>query len=750
MPSPTLWSRLRETRLVQALAVYLAAGWAVIQGVSLVSSAFGWPAWVMRGSIALMAAGLVVTMVLVWAHSRGRLAEGEAPPRSRPLLAGAAAVSLVIVGAALWFVVRDRGRSLGPDEALAGAAPGIAILPFSVNDAELARWREGMVDLLATNLDGAAGLRSIDSRTVLARWRERVGEGGTPDLATSLEVAELAGGRYALVGSVVSSGSNMRVLADVYDIRGGNQLGREMVEGSPDSIFSLVDRLSIAVLGRILSEQGGELPAVDLASITTTSVTALKAFLDAEALARRSDFERAIPAYESALAADSTFALADFRYAFALGWVEGLDSERSLQSLSRASRHADRLPERDRESLETALAYYGRQPDATKLARALSQKYPDDAGAWFMLGDILFHLPYQSLAGREDIELPFRRAIALDRTYTPAYIHLLDLAFQWADSVRLAELLPRYDELAAGSAYDERYGITYRLAFGAPDERRTTLAALDTLPVQDLGRIALLLQNPRFVHLQGGMLQRGVEKGAPAHFAQGIVWSAVQRGHIRQALAALESPDVQLGTRIQILAFFMENGIAVPEETVERLLTTSEDSTPGPGPAVFFSAMRALDGRRFDEYRAIEAQIEGAVHGLRAAGDSAQAKNIETALRGLRGRAAMARGETEEARAILETLFRETGFPPASQWLARLEIEAGNDAEAALYMTSWGPNAWAGRTLGPMYEELGERDKALEAYGWVVLAWGDADPELTPSVAAARQSIARLRGLQRG
>jgi len=39
----------------------------------------------MRGSIAFMAAGLVVTMVLVWVHSRGQVAEGEAPPRSAPV-----------------------------------------------------------------------------------------------------------------------------------------------------------------------------------------------------------------------------------------------------------------------------------------------------------------------------------------------------------------------------------------------------------------------------------------------------------------------------------------------------------------------------------------------------------------------------------------------------------------------------------------------------------------------------------------
>src|SRR5688572_19836577 len=385
MPSPTAWSRLRQTRLVQALVVYLAAAWVAAQAVSLFSDAFAWPDWVTRGTIVVLAAGLVATLVLVGARSRAEAraaaAEGEAPPRSRPLLAGAVAISLVIVGAALWFVVRDRGRSTGPDEALANVAPGIAILPFDVNDPELERWREGLVDLLARNLDGAGGLRAIDSRTVRARWRERVEENESPDLTTSLEIARASGGRYALVGSVVSSGTNMRVLADVYDLANERSLGQEQVEGAPDSIFGLVDRLSIAVLGRILEKEAGEVPAVHLASITTTSIPALKAFLDAEALSRRSDFEAAIPAYERAVAADTTFALAGYRLAQAIGWTEGLDSQRSHAAIERAGRFAARLPDRERESLETALAFFDRKPDATTRAQALTGKYPDDPSA---------------------------------------------------------------------------------------------------------------------------------------------------------------------------------------------------------------------------------------------------------------------------------------------------------------------------------------------------------------------------------
>ena len=105
-----------------------------------------------------------------------------------------------------------------------------------------------MVDLLSTNLDGVGGLRAIDSRTVLARWREAAG-GDDPDLETALEVGRKAGARYALLGSVVSIGCGVRLCAPTCTTsREAAKLGSGTVEGAPDSVLILVDRLSIEIL----------------------------------------------------------------------------------------------------------------------------------------------------------------------------------------------------------------------------------------------------------------------------------------------------------------------------------------------------------------------------------------------------------------------------------------------------------------------------------------------------------------------
>jgi hypothetical protein len=50
---------------------------------------------------------------------------------------------------------------------------------------------------------------------------------------------------------------------------------------------------------------------------------------------------------------------------------------------------------------------------------------------------------------------------------------------------------------------------------------------------------------------------------------------------------------------------------------------------------------------------------------------------------------------------------------------------------------------------GRVGERIGERDRATRAYAWVVGMWRNADPELQPYVAEAREGLARLTGERR-
>jgi hypothetical protein len=47
---------------------------------------------------------------------------------------------------------------------------------------------------------------------------------------------------------------------------------------------------------------------------------------------------------------------------------------------------------------------------------------------------------------------------------------------------------------------------------------------------------------------------------------------------------------------------------------------------------------------------------------------------------------------------------------------------------------------------GRVAERLGERERAIQSYAWVVGMWRNADPELQPYVREAREGLERLTG----
>ncbi len=89
-------------------------------------------------------------------------------PRPAAIVAGAVVMLLLLGLAGLYLRTQAGDRTFGAAPPPAGgAAPGVAVLPFAVQDGSLAHWREGLVHLVSIDLSGVPGLRSVDSRTCL-------------------------------------------------------------------------------------------------------------------------------------------------------------------------------------------------------------------------------------------------------------------------------------------------------------------------------------------------------------------------------------------------------------------------------------------------------------------------------------------------------------------------------------------------------------------------------------------------------
>jgi tetratricopeptide (TPR) repeat protein len=764
-----LISEIHRRSLWQVLLVYLGVGWAVLEAVSVFSQQYGLPPWLFTVAFLLLLAGLIVVLALalmpvagVGAVDRGGESEDVAvepesvAARHRILTWRNAAASFVVAFAlwgfvaAGWLLLSPTG--VGVEEAFGDVGPGIAVLPFDVHGEDLELWREGMVNLLSIDMNGVGGLRAIDSRTLMARWREKVPERGEADRAAALEVARITGARYALLGSAVAIGPVVRLSADLYDIDGAAAMGSVQVEGTPDSVLALVDRLAVQSLVVLLEQEDSAPPQIDLASVTTASVPALKAWLEAEALHRRGEIEAAIAAYERAVAADSTFALAFYGLYEANGWYEG-PSDRTHTALGQAMRWVDRLPAREAALVQATHArLHVSLREAEEIYLRLVRTYPDYAMAWYGLGELYFHgdewiIPVTV----EDAHRCFARAVELDPQFAPYRIHLIDLAFLIEpDSAKAARLIADYRRL---SKADRQMEIAFNLAFGDREHREGALASLDTLDLPTLFGMAMSppLIHPRFwPQFEAVWLARERREYPPNATRPLFRGGAMGRGYLSRALEYLDRPQATADDRGCLPVDALVNGFPVPPARLEEAASVlSQIDSTSPPALVYCSAfLAAAQGRWADHARAVELAWDLWRRRVDA-GDAFAMLDKANAL-AMEAYGLWLKGEPEAAVERLDEVRRYSATRNVRQVLGHVLMDLERWEEAVPYLRPY----WMmglGRTdshmnyhLARAYETTGEYAKAAKEYAFFIEAWADADPELQPWVEDARRALARL------
>ncbi|MDH3289442.1 MAG: hypothetical protein OEO20_03550 [Gemmatimonadota bacterium] len=675
----------------------------------------------------------------------------RAPTRIGAIVAGAVAITLAGAGAAYLLLA---GRGGGVDDRLSAesvAAPGVAVLPFTVRGPEMELWREGLVDLLSVNLD-APDLRAIDSRSVLARWQELVGETAEPDLETVLDVARATDARHAVIGTAVSTGRDVRLTAHIIDLRNGERVGQAHVDGPADSMIALVDGLSIELLRALL--RGRTAGGVDLAGRTTRSVAALKAFLEGERLSRQGQYEAASGGYAHAVEADSAFALAWYRLGLSRGWIDATDFGR--EELERAEALSAALPTREAALLRGALAVVRFDADWIDSARALADRYPDDAEAWFLLGELYYHQGSRRQIGYEEAERAFLRSIQLDPVSAPHYLHLVDLAFVYhADSALATERIARYRELAQGSPHSERFELSFQIAFGGEDERRTALSTLEAGNVFDLMTIGFRLRHPRFWPRREPLLLlllRVAPDATRRTAARTMFFASVyHRGWLGRALAYLDDPAVGAAIGPCDLLTVELDLRALPEsrleasldrEAIERQLSLGTLRADQRARTVMCGALYAASRGLEDDYRDLRRRLEA--FGAAAEGDTLLAQEARDRTRVADGLGAWLFGDPEAAYRTLVDFPRLLDFASADWW-GRILLESGRPEQAIPYFiglrTAPDPHLYLGRA----YELLGRDAEARQAYEYFLRWWADADRELAPMIDEARRGLARVR-----
>ncbi|HET8624125.1 MAG TPA: serine/threonine-protein kinase [Gemmatimonadales bacterium] len=429
------------------------------------------------------------------------------PRRGRWILAGGLA-ALALVTSLAWL--RSRERPVAIDRRV------VAVAPFRVSgaDSSLAYLREGMVDLLAAKLSGTSAITPADPRTVLARWRRAAG--GDRDLPQedAVRVAAAVGAGQLLEGDVVGNRQRVTLNATLIDASGGRVRARASAEGSGDSLTQLVDRLAASLLA--LGAGEGE---QRVAALTSTSLPALRAYLNGQALLRRGLFVDAARMFTQALQLDSTFALAALGIARAEEWGNNSGTPEAIRL---AWRYRDRLSPKDRVHLEVyAGPRFLSRPgflDQIKAAERFAVVAPDGPDAWYKLADNLFH--YGPLVGLPDphrrAAQAFSRSLTLDSSYAPTLQHLSEMAAALGDTagvVRGFDLLRRVDSLSPIAAARRWHVAAY---VGDTAEARHALENDSILSIGPFHVVFYSLDQPLTLTGTDGLYARGLARSATA------------------------------------------------------------------------------------------------------------------------------------------------------------------------------------------------------------------------------------------
>ncbi|HMA38525.1 MAG TPA: protein kinase [Gemmatimonadales bacterium] len=655
----------------------------------------------------------------------------------------------------------------------------VAVLPFRVSGADpaLEYLREGMIDLLAAKLTGDGGPRAVDPRTVVSAWRRRAGGDELPQ-GEALRLARSLGAGRALLGAVIGTPSRVVLSASLLQTSGGRSSTEASVQGPVDSLLSLVDQLA----AQLLALGAGEAPQ-RLASATSTSLPALRYYLDGQAEYRRGQYQDAVRLFGLALMEDSTFALAALGLRSAGGWIGSAEADRGLQ-LAWAQR--SRLSARDRAIL-TGLAgpaFPNFSTERAELAAWLQAVAlaPDQPEAWFELGDEYYHSGDMIAADplRERSTAAFRRAVELDSTFAAPLAHLVELAARGGDTAAVRRLGALY--FATDSVGELTDYLRWRVAVALGDQPALARlrARMPTMDEESLRRIVVAVQLDGLPAEDAG---RAAEPWLRASDAPRQHWLvllrlhdlALNQGRPAEALALTDSmaaigPSSHAHLRIRVDDALYAGGSEIAAAQAIRTIARAAAAPPSSLPEERTEQeadVCALE--RWNLAHGEEGSVARAVTRLRGASPRRDASESNTynrwcatVLEALQ--AARTRRGVSPALVTLDSLM-QTGPRPIEYWngltyqnltYANLVVsqlrELGGDAAGGLAAARRRPYHGAGaaylasflRQEGRLAEATGDRPGAITAYRRYLALRSRPEPPVQGEVDRVRAELARL------
>jgi tetratricopeptide (TPR) repeat protein len=557
--------------------------------------------------------------------------------------------------------------------------------------------------------------------------------------ALAREVAIREGVQAVMSGEINAAGGGFVLSARLVSAETGEEfLGLRESASDSAAIIDAIDRLSKGVRERI----GESLKTIrrnePLSRVTTASLEALRRYSQAvRALDVEGDDAKGVALLEEAITFDTAFAMAYRKLSVALSNPPSQERERSVEALKRAFEHRDRLTDRER-YLTLGTYYYdmGERERAITAYNTLLDTYPDDTWALHNLAVL-----YDGLRDYERAEALYRRAIEFDSSSVITYANLIDTQVA----------LGKFD--AAQSTHD-------RFAEIAPTHPwvRLTSASLAMARDGDVERATIETRALRDAH-RGSLQWRAGTSSAFAALAalRGKVADAER--HSLDALAAQEARGLAAEYLEGVIDLawidvFLRNAVGRGLERVDVALERYPLTPLAPldRPYLELAEFYAWAGRP-DRARDLVNQYESTT-------DRELRRSDEDVLQRALGAIALAEDHPRAAISHFRQWFEADNICPACALpaLAYAHDAAGDgDSTIALYerylatpgLWKWWFGDWFELPttyirLGELYEERGERHRAMDYYSRFVELWKDADAELQPLLQEVRGRVARL------
>jgi tetratricopeptide (TPR) repeat protein len=520
-------------------------------------------------------------------------------------------------------------------------------------------------------------------------------------------------------------------------------VAQAQAQGAADQVLELADQLAVETMRSFLRSTGRE-GAGDLTAetLTTSSLEALREFLEGERHYRRGDFAEAVQSFERAVAADTTFAIALIRLSEGYGWLEDQSSDRMQEYGERAMAYADRLPPRYRFIMDAWYALNQGTADGLPILEQAVQKYPDDPEAWFLLAETYIHVSGATLATPEDIEEALSRAVDLDPNFTPYLLHVAEHAVLRGDRALAEATIARVEELTGSTTGYEHVQLAIPLILGDSSE---AAAAIEKANAEGSRRTIGLYFGTFHTgsdrYDRGELLQPLQAELEGFNRDQWVTWDRVTQGALQRAEEMALNGQVSSANIGITIGHANELWGVLPEGPMAEYLTPESCEAPFNSGCHLFVGRALADAGRW-------ADLNASIASLRDAGGDDPESFPIAAAGVLEGIGQWKRGDAEAARGTLREHQGRADIAGsrARAALADLEFEQGRYGEATRYYQGGlfeYHRAHALYGLARSWEARGDTGRALEYWRHLVTLTRLGDPDL-PQIVEAREAVQRL------